>query len=196
MVYIMSTNLGSIWSNNNFNTKYIVRSQTNKKPIIKHNPKPKIKSIKAGRSFWGTPTWFLFHTIAARINENWYNQNYMIVWEFITKCCSTLPCPFCRSHAIAFVQRIPTNRISTKKGLQNVLYEFHNVANSNSGKGNESISVLEKYNRANIKQIFDLFENRFFRSYIGTRHFNDWQKNEFKKVFIEFYNTVRTKFDL
>ena len=79
-------------------------------------------------------------------------------------------------------------------GLQNVLYEFHNVANSNSGKKKESINVLEKYNRANIKGIFDLFENRFFRSYIGTRQFNDWQKNEFKKVFTNFYNIVRTKF--
>ena len=71
-----------------------------------------------------------------------------------------------------------------------------NVANNNSGKGNQPKSILEKYNKANIKQIFDLFENRFFKSYIGGRHFHDWQKNEFKTKFINFYNIVRTKFDL
>jgi len=120
----------------------------------------------------------------------------MIVWEFIKKCCNTLPCPFCRSHAISFVKGVSINRISTKKGLKDTLYQFHNVANNNSGKGTAPINVLEKYNRANIKQIFDLFENRFFRSYIGTRQFNDWQKNEFKKSFIDFFNIVRTKFDL
>lgn len=193
MVYIMSTNLGSIWSNKKYNNGFGKPTPKINKPIIRSQ-----SNINGNnsRAYWGTPTWFLFHTIAARINESWYRQNYTIVWEFITKCCGTLPCPFCRSHAVAFVQRIPINRVSTKKGLQNVLYEFHNVANSNSGKGNQPKNVLEKYNRANIKQIFDLFENRFFRSYIGTRQFNDWQKNEFKKIFIEFYNNVRTKFDL
>jgi len=187
----MSTNLGSIWSNKKYNNNFGKANTKVNKPIIRHQP---TVNNSSSRAYWGTPTWFLFHTIAARINESWYRQNYTIVWEFITKCCATLPCPFCRSHAIAFVQRISINRISTKKGLQDVLYEFHNVANSNSGKGNQSRNVLEKYNRANIKQIFDLFENRFFRSYIGTRQFNDWQKNEFKKVFTNFYNIVRTKF--
>ena len=193
MVYIMSTNLGSIWSNIKYNNSgfRISKPQVNT-PIIRSHP---ITNSSSSRAYWGTPTWFLFHTIAARIDENWYKQNYTIVWEFITKCCSTLPCPFCRSHAVYFVQRVSINRISTKKGLQNVLHEFHNIANSNTSKGKEPISVLEKYNRANIKQIFDLFENRFFRSYIGTKQFNDWQKNEFKKIFIEFYNTVRTKFN-
>tara|TARA_B100000073_G_C23498171_1_gene478586 strand:+ start:112 stop:681 length:570 start_codon:yes stop_codon:yes gene_type:complete len=189
----MSTNLGSIWSNKTNNKQLSIPGPQVNKPII--NSKPKTNNTHS-KSYWGTPTWFLFHTIAARINESWYRQNYTIVWEFIKNCCSTLPCPFCRSHAIAFVQRIPINRVSTKKGLQNVLYEFHNVANSNSGKGNQPKNVLEKYNRANIKQIFDLFENRFFRSYIGTRQFNDWQKNEFKRKFTQFYNIVRTEFDI
>ena len=80
--------------------------------------------------------------------------------------------------------------------MKDTLYQFHNVANNNSGKGTAPINVLEKYNRANIKQIFDLFENRFFRSYIGSRQFNDWQKNEFKKKFTHFYNIVRTEFDI
>ena len=190
----MSNSLGSIWSNKKHNIRIGNPKPQINKPIVRSQST--INNNSSSRAYWGTPTWFLFHTIAARINESWYRQNYIIVWTFIKKCCGTLPCPFCRNHALSFIQSVSMNRISTKKGLQNVLHEFHNVANSNSGKGKESIAVLEKYNRANIKQIFDLFENRFFRSYIGTRQFNDWQKNEFKKCFIEFYNTVRTKFDM
>jgi hypothetical protein len=194
MVYIMSMNLGTIWSkktskkiSNNINIKKTVT-----KSVTKHKSIPENRN---NRSYWGTPTWFLFHTIAARINKNWYAQNYMIVWNFIKRCCGTLPCPFCRSHALAFVRGVNINRITTTKGLEDVIYQFHNVANTNSGKGQESRNVLEKYKKANIKQIFDLFENRFFKSYIGSRQFNDWQKNQFKKEFIDFFNIVRTKFD-
>ena len=76
-----------------------------------------------------------------------------------------------------------------------LLFEFHNSVNSRIGKQIVGRNVLTKYNRANIKQIFDLFEQRFFHSYIGRRQFDDWIKNDFRKKFIEFYNIVRTKFD-
>jgi len=191
MVYIMSMNLGNIWNKNTIS----IRPQTQINHIPKRFPvNPSNANQVSSRAYWGTPTWFLFHTIAARINERWYANNYMVVWDFIRKCCGTLPCPFCRNHAVSFTQGININSIKTKKGLQNVLHEFHNVANKNSGKGIQNIGVLNKYNRANIKQIFDLFEDRFFRSYIGGRHFNDWQKNEFKTVFRNFCNIVNGKF--
>ena len=108
MVYIMSTNLGSIWSNKKHNNGFGTPKPRVNKTIIKQNDTIR-RDGSNSKSYWGTPTWFLFHTIAARINENWYRQNYTIVWEFITKCCSTLPCPFCRSHAIAFVQFISSH---------------------------------------------------------------------------------------
>jgi hypothetical protein len=187
----MSMNLGNIWKKNTIS----IRPQTRINNIPKRFPvKSSNENQVSSRAYWGTPTWFLFHTIAARINERWYSNNYTVVWNFICKCCGILPCPFCRNHAVSFTRGVNINSIKTKKGLQNILYQFHNVANTNSGKGVQDINVLDKYNRANIKQIFDLFEDRFFRSYIGGRHFDDWHKNEFKTVFINFSNIVSGKF--
>ena len=185
-------NLGNIWSDKTPPPNYKRKSENVKKFNMN---KPRKISDNHSKAYWGTPTWFLFHTIAARINEQWYNQNYTIVWNFIRDCCAVLPCPFCRTHAVAFVNSINISSISTKNGLKNTLYNFHNVANSHSGKGNVNRAVLTKYDRAKIKSIFDLFESRFFRSYIGTRQFNDWQKNEFKIKFYDFFNTVRTHFN-
>ena len=75
------------------------------------------------------------------------------------------------------------------------MFEFHNSVNSRTGKSIVGRDVLTKYNRANIKPIFDLFEERFFHSYIGRRQFDDWIKNNFKQKFITFYNIVRTQFN-
>ena len=53
----------------------------------------------------------------------------------------------------------------------------------------ENTSVLEKYKNANIYKILEFFMNRFFVSYIGTSHFNDWLKNQLKektKTFLGF----------
>jgi len=186
-------NLGSIWSKNTS-----IKPHT---PIIKKNVLNNFNSLKhqrgtnrSSRAYWGTPTWFLFHVIAERINPNWYNNNYVYVWEFIKNVCNTLPCPLCQSHANAYVNSINIRQISTKGGLQRMLFDFHNTANKNSGSTHQSMDVLKKYKRANIKVVFDHFENRFFHSYIGGRQFNDWKKNALKIKYYEFYNTVRTQF--
>ena len=84
--------------------------------------------------------------------------------------------------------------INTKEKLKSVLFNFHNSVNQRTGKQVVGLDILKKYNRANIKQIFDLFEARFFYSYIGRRHFDDWIKNEVRGEYYKFYNIVRTKF--
>jgi len=193
MIYIMSMNLGTIWSK-----KTSIKPHT---PIIKPNVLNNFNTLKqerstnmASRAYWGTPTWFLFHTIAERIRPDWYKNNYVYVWKFIKNVCNTLPCPLCKTHAMSYVKNINIKQVSTKNGLQRVLFDFHNTANSHSGATHQSMDVLKKYKRANIKQVFDLFENRFFHSYIGSRHFDDWKKNILKTEYFEFYNTVRTQF--
>ena len=76
----------------------------------------------------------------------------------------------------------------TKEKLKKVLFDFHNSVNIRSGHSKESIIILEKYKRANLKKILELFINRFFVSYIGTRQFNDWYKNQLKEKTYTFWN--------
>ena len=186
-------NLGSIWSNTPIPERPARPiQQTVNKPV--NNIKRHVNQAST-RSYWGTSVWFFFHTISCRINANFYASNYKYVWDFIKDVCGALPCPFCQKHAVEYVSKISIQQINTKKKLQMILFNFHNSVNSRTKKQIAGIGVLSKYNRANIKQIFDLFEQRFFHSYIGRRHFDDWTKNDFRKKFIKFYNIVRTKFD-
>ena len=191
MIYIMSFNLGSIWSSHS-NKKRNIREHKII-PKLTHpnlNPNPH----KNSKKYWGTPTWYLFHTIAARVNENFYNSNYHFIWGFIKECCATLPCPYCRQHAMDFTKNISFDMVSTKKKLQDILFEFHNNVNKRTGNKVENINILKKYNNTNIVNIFKLFEQRFFKSYIGSRQFDDWIKNKFKKIFKEFKKKLNGNF--
>ena len=114
----------------------------------------------------------------------------MIIWNFINDICQTLPCPFCKTHAVNYLKTVNINNIKSKEGLKKVLFDFHNNANQNSNKKIEDISILNKYKKANVLAVFNHFENRFFVSYIGTRHFNDWIKNALKEKFKEFCKTI------
>ena len=182
-------NLGTIWSNKPVQPSNQHTPQSN----IQNNIERHVNQAST-RSYWGTAVWFLFHTISCRIDANFYASNYMYIWGFIKKICHTLPCPLCQKHASEYVDKISNNQINTKDRLKTVLFNFHNSVNSRTGKQVVGTNVLNKYNRANIKQIFDLFEARFFYSYIGRRHFDDWIKNEVRGEYYKFYNIVRTKF--
>ena len=184
-------NLGTIWSNKPpANTVIIPRTSINNNSVVAKNV-----NSAATRSFWGTAVWYFFHTISCRINEAFYNSNYEYIWGFIKRICQTLPCPHCQTHAVSYISKININEVRTKNQFKNVIFNFHNSVNSRIGKRVENISILDKYNRANIKKIFDLFEERFFYSYIGRRQFDDWIKNEVKTEYYKFYNIVRTQFN-
>jgi len=189
MIYTMSMNLGTIWSN-----KPTANRVVKPPPVNNTAPKKNVNSAST-RSYWGTAVWYFFHTISCRINENFYNSNYEYIWGFIKRICQTLPCPYCQKHAKEYVAKVNISQVRTKQGLKSVLFNFHNTVNARIGKKVEHISILNKYNRANIKKIFDLFEERFFHSYIGRRQFDDWIKNEVKGEYYKFYNTVRMHFN-
>ena len=188
-------NLGTIWSNKN---------SYNRPNRIINNPKPKRTppppptglnvNNKSTRSFWGKPTWYFFHVVASRINPDYYRTNCEYIWNFIKKICFNLPCPHCQKHATNYVKNINISQVNTREKLERFLFDFHNSVNSRTGKQQENISTLNKYRNANIKSIFDLFEVRFFHSYIGRRQFDDWIKNEIKGEYYTFFNNVRTHF--
>jgi len=200
MIYTNSMNLGSMWNNNlkknttkfrNNNKNQIFNSIKNSKEITKNKKQNVNKKVMPdSRSYWGNPTWTLFHTIAEKINNSYYINNYMIVWGFIKDVCNHLPCPFCKNHAVKYVNLINMNDIKTKEGLKKVLFEFHNYVNRNSNKKTEDISILNRYKNANVSVVFPYFEQRFFRSYIGTRQFNDWINNALKERYKEFCKTI------
>lgn len=202
-------NLGSMWNNNlkNSNKKFRNNNNTNRKLIFnniqnsqvvvknnnqkKNNNQNKNTQIRPdSRAYWGNPTWTLFHTIAEKINDSYYINNYMVIWNFIKDVCNHLPCPYCKNHAVNYIKLVNINDIKTKEGLKRSLFEFHNYVNRNSNKKIEDISILNKYKHVNVSIAFQYFEKRFFRSYIGTRQFNDWINNALKERYKDFCKTI------
>lgn len=192
----MSLNFGNMWSrpkknNAMMKTNINVNKYKQNKLVLKPPNNKSIKKSGMGtKSFWGTPTWFLFHSLAEKVNETKYEKHYMVMWNFIKEICGALPCPFCRTHAVNYTNRIPVTSINTKEKLITVLFNFHNDVNLRTGKVLVSRSVLTKYKSSNLNNILKLFNERFFVSYIGRRQFDDWIKNRTKQsteVFWKFY---------
>ena len=189
----MSLNFGNIWSSSKKN------NQENSKKNISINKFnqnrlviPQTKAIKntnnmGTKAYWGTPTWLLFHSLAEKVNEEKYKKHYTIVWNFIKEICSSLPCPYCKQHAVNYVNSISISKINTKEKLINTLFVFHNDVNVKTGKSKMNNVVLYKYKSANLNKILELFMSRFFVSYIGRRHFDDWIKNKTRESTIKFW---------
>ena len=145
-------------------------------------------NLKNRKKYWGEPTWFLFHGIAANINEEYYNKNYEDCFSIITSICHILPCPFCRKHAVDYLKKIKKQDINTKQKLIHFLYEFHNHANKNSGNPLFDIEKLEMYNRIRMDKVMDLFVNRFYTTYYSFKVFDGWRRNKNKDFF---YNWIK-----
>ena len=144
------------------------------------------------KGYWGTPTWYLFHSIAAKIEPNYYSKNSTKIWDFIKLTCAHIPCPYCRNHAISYVNNISQNDINTKEKLITVLFNFHNSVNKRNYKQIYSKDDLKKYEKANVSKILNLFMKRFFKSYYNTREFQDWTKQKFKSDLLKFYKEIET----
>ena len=182
-----SVNIRQNVFNNIFSSK---TGQNNAHIALKSNNKINGFSVVNDKSdskkYWGTPTWFMFHSIAARIDKDYYSKNYEKIWNFIKATCGILPCPYCRHHAVQYVSKIEISQINTKEKLIEVLFTFHNSVNQKSYKKIYLKNELEKYKNANMTNIFNLFKSRFFKSYFLTREFQDWNKNKFKQHFLNF----------
>ena len=93
--------------------------------IAKNNETtPKIKEMT-----WGEPTWYLFHTLAEKVDEQYFNELKDSLLHFITRICNNLPCPDCSMHATSYLSSINFSHIGTKDKLKRMLWEFHNVVN-------------------------------------------------------------------
>jgi hypothetical protein len=130
-----------------------VIQQKEQTQVVPQNNPNKIK--------WGPPTWFLFHTLAHKIKDEYFSK---IKTEFITNIvtiCRNLPCPKCADHATEYMSKLNLAAIQTKDDLKNMLFKFHNDVNVRTGSPLFDYNDLnDKYNAAitiNIIQNFFVF---------------------------------------
>jgi hypothetical protein len=111
---------------------------------------------------WGNATWYLFHTLAEKIDEKYYLENKKTFFKIIELICTHLPCPTCAEDSINLLKNANINAISSKETLKLFFFEFHNKVNHKLGKQIFEQDILSKYKLARTQNIIINFLNKYF----------------------------------
>ena len=109
---------------------------------------------------WGNAIWYLFHTLAYKLKDE-YKTEVPVLYNFILQICHNLPCPDCKTHAVAYFKRVNKGYVtSSKENLINFLWKFHNDVNIRLKKSTFSKEKLnELYSKASLYRIVMNFLN-------------------------------------
>ena len=111
---------------------------------------------------WGNATWYLFHTLAEKIDEKYYLENKKIYFEMINLICTHLPCPTCAEDSTIILKNANLNAINSKEALKQFFFEFHNKVNQKLNKEIFDVKILSKYKFARTQNIIINFFNKYF----------------------------------
>uniref|UniRef100_A0A6C0JJE7 thiol oxidase n=1 Tax=viral metagenome TaxID=1070528 RepID=A0A6C0JJE7_9ZZZZ len=128
---------------------------------------PVIQPTQKSKMLWGEPTWFLFHTLAQKVKDEYFLEIKNELIGNIFSICYNLPCPKCQAHASEYVKKVNINSIKTKDDLKNFLFKFHNDVSSMKGNPIFPYDQLnEKYSKAItvnvINNFFVFFQDKSF----------------------------------
>lgn len=136
---------------------------------------------------WSVPTWFFFHGFAARIDEQFYKNNYKKIWNTIYKnICSNLPCPVCNYHANLYISNLNYNEINTKDKLIRYLFNFHNSVNKRLNKSIYKFEDLDKYKYLKMSKTYVRTHNNIIKDYFGSKIMNGWSRKKGMKVTLDY----------
>lgn len=86
------------------------------------------------KSVWGPITWKLLHTMVIQINDKINIVQLNELKHIILRILHNLPCPYCTSHALAYIQTSNYKNISTISDLRMFVFQFHNNVNKRLNK--------------------------------------------------------------
>ena len=132
---------------------------------------------------WATYSWYLFHTIAQRINPVYFKHNRKMCLGVIFSICDILPCPVCRDHAVKYLYTNKFFNITTKQELIMFFFNFHNQVNSRLGKNLAVVKDLNRYNYTNKNKLFHGFVNHMTARYYNIAYFTQSRRrNKINKI--------------
>jgi hypothetical protein len=107
---------------------------------------------------WGRSTWFVFHTVAEKVKDEYFLQIKSELCNQIYRICTALPCLLCQKHAMEYMKNINFKNIKTKDEFKKMLFNFHNVVNAQKNYKQFSYYELEeKYKKGNLSKILENF---------------------------------------
>ena len=126
---------------------------------------PRIKEMT-----WGEPTWYLFHTLAEKVDEQYFNELKDNLITLITRICNNLPCPDCSLHASNYLSGVNFFNIKTKEDLKRMLWQFHNSVNNRKKYDLFTYDELnKKYSQAQTMNIIKNFFYHFSKKQYNIR---------------------------
>ena len=145
---------------------------------------------------WGNATWYLFHTLAFKLKEEFSNLIPNLI-NFIKITCNELPCPDCKEHATKYIKYYNINNVKNRNDLIEYLNKFHNSVNLNLQKPEMSIETSnELYNRAKTDYIIRNYI-QIIKKPTGNMNFmmNTFSRQTTLATFIKFININRHAFN-
>lgn len=140
-------------------------------------------------NIWGPPIWTFFHTLAEKINEDNFHNIFPMLFLYIKRICSVLPCPDCSRHATIFLAKVNPSGIRNKNDFRNIMCIFHNVVNKRKNKPIfDSSNLTNTYSNNNIIVTYNNFIASFHTKGNMKLLAETFQRqmliNEFKKWFL------------
>ena len=145
---------------------------------------------------WGNATWYLFHTLAFKLKEE-YNDIIPELCNHIVQICRHLPCPDCRSHATQTLANCRKGNIKSKENLIIFLLQFHNIVNQRLKKPLFSREEHDKlYSRANTRLIVSNFSIIMSKNANNSKAMLDtFSRKRVVSQFLNYIYSVHFKFN-
>lgn len=122
--------------------------------------------------YWGTPTWYFFHSFAQHIDDDFYMKNRHHICNMLRSVCHNLPCEDCTKHSVLYTRNtLNGNYIKTKQDLQDYFYTFHNSVNVRNRR--RKFSNYDMYKTSKLSPITQKFFGVYGRSGNPIRGFSD-----------------------
>lgn len=201
------TNPRSIQQNNKIYTQNTNKTRPNigmGMAIPRSNPKPSTNTIVKSSApkpkpnsdiTWGKSYWFFFHTMAEKIKPEYYLQYRNHLFDIVKDVCNNLPCPDCSQHAVSYITKINVNALKTKEDFIMFLFEFHNSVNRRKNFPVFTVDeLLEKYSKANFKNIINYFMHYYRMEYRSIRMIADSMHRQRSATRI--FNWLQTNYNL
>ena len=110
---------------------------------------------------WGPPVWNFIHTLAEKVNEDYFNVIKTSLFSIIKRICIYLPCPECSQHANYFLMKVNIAKINSKSEFKHMLFVFHNAVNKRKRKPVFNYNIINKYKSMTIPQTYNNFINTY-----------------------------------
>jgi hypothetical protein len=119
---------------------------------------------KPREMLWGKNIWFLFHTLAEKVDEKRFLEIRVGLLNTIYIIVCNLPCPICSEHGKTFLDGINFNTIVTKENLKYMIFDFHNLVNHKKHFPTFLYTDLVKYETAITINIIQNFMGHFSKN--------------------------------